>query len=210
MKNQVILFQGDSITDCFRSRDSNEPRTIFGAGYVHLCATHLLCARPGDNLTIHNRGISGNRVVDLYARWKCDALNLNPDIVSILIGVNDTWHGFNYNNGVEVPRYEQFYRLLLEWTLEARPGVGLVLCEPFVFVGGAVAASWVPEMNERRDVVRRLAAEFKTIFIPYQEIFDKALEQAPWHYWLPDGVHPSLAGHQLMAKAWLNATAGLI
>ncbi|MHB9139828.1 MAG: SGNH/GDSL hydrolase family protein [Victivallaceae bacterium] len=210
MKNQVILFQGDSITDCGRGRDKIEANNGLGTGYPYLVAAKLLCDRAEEKLNFYNLGISGNRIVDLYARWKSDALNLNPDVVSILIGVNDTWHEFGNKNGVEVPRYEQFYRMLLEWTVKARPNVKLVLCEPFVFVCGAVTAEWLPEINQRREVVRKLAKEFSAIFIPYQELFDNALKQAPAEYWLRDGVHPTLAGHQLIAEAWLKATAQII
>lgn len=210
MKNQVILFQGDSITDCGRSREANVPNAGLGGGYPFMTAAHLLCAKAEDGLKFFNRGISGNRIVDLYARWKVDGLNLNPDVISILIGVNDTWHAFGSNNGVEVPRYEQFYRMLLEWTVQTRPEATLVLCEPFVYVCGAVSPEWVPEINQRREVVRKMAKEFDAIFIPYQEIFDAALKRAPAEYWLGDGVHPTLAGHQLMAEAWLKATAGII
>ena len=211
MKNQVILFQGDSITDCGRSRDANVPANIgLGMGYPLLAAAHLLCARAEDGLKFFNRGIGGNRIVDLYARWKVDGLNLNPDVVSIMIGVNDTWHGFCINNGVEIPRFEQFYRMLLEWTVQARPGVKLVLCEPFVYAYGAVSLEWVPEINQRREIVRKMAEEFDTIFIPYQEIFDAALKRAPAEYWLSDGVHPTYAGHQLIAEAWLKAADKII
>jgi len=210
MKNQVILFQGDSITDCGRSRDTNVPNVGLGGGYPLLSAAHLLCAKAEDGLKFFNRGISGNRIVDLYARWKVDGLNLNPDVISILIGVNDTWHEFGSKNGVEIPRFEQFYRMLLEWTVQARPEVKLILCEPFVYVCGAVGRDWVPEINQRREVVRKMAKDFDTVFIPYQEIFDAALKRAPAEYWLGDGVHPTYAGHQLMTGAWLKAVEKII
>ena len=210
MKNQVILFQGDSITDCGRERNVNGPNSGLGSGYPYLVAAKLLCAKAEEELRVYNLGISGNRIVDLYARWKSDAINLHPDVISILIGVNDTWHEFGNKNGVEVPRYEQFYRMLLEWTVKARPAVKLVLCEPFVLTCGAVTAEWLPEINQRQEVVRKMAKEFKTIFIPYQEIFDAALKHAPAKYWLADGVHPTIAGHQLMADAWLKATICII
>jgi lysophospholipase L1-like esterase len=210
MNNQIILFQGDSITDCGRSREATGPNTGLGSGYVFLSASNLLCAKTGDALKFFNRGISGNRIVDLYARWKSDCLNLNPDVISILIGVNDTWHEFGSKNGVEIIRFEQFYRMLLEWTIQARPGVKLVLCEPFVHVCGTVTRDWVPEINQRREITRKMATEFNTLFVPFQDIFNRALTSAPAEYWLGDGVHPTCAGHQLMANAWLNATAGII
>ncbi len=209
MKNQVILFQGDSITDSGRARDTHAPNVGLGGGYACMAAAHLLCARAEDGLKIFNRGIGGNRIVDLYARWKSDGLNLNPDVISILIGVNDTWHEFGSRNGVEVPRYEQFYRMLLEWTVKERPGVKLVLGEPFVFVFGAVGRDWVPEIEQRRAVVREMARKFDALFVPFQEIFDAASKRAPAEYWLSDGVHPTYAGHRLMADAWLNATEKL-
>ena len=205
MRNQVIVFQGDSITDWGRVRERTNPNDGLGNGYPLLVASRLLCERPKEQFQIYNRGISGNRIVDLYARWKIDALNLKPDVISILIGVNDTWHGFKSDNGVDVPRYEQFYRMLLAWTLESRPGVKLILGEPFLLVFGDVKRSWLPEIRQRQAVVRRLAAEFHAAFIPYQQIFDAACKRAPKQHWTDDGVHPTTAGHQLMADAWRKA-----
>ena len=144
----TILFQGDSITDAGRSREPDlPPNTGLGSGYPLFVAGALLNELPGRGLRFLNRGVSGNRVVDLYARWKIDALNLEPDIISILIGVNDTWHEFGSRNGVEVPRYETVYRLLLSWTREVLPAVKLVLCEPFVLPTGVVREAWLPEIG---------------------------------------------------------------
>ncbi len=209
MKNQTIVFQGDSITDVGRSREveaEKRPNTQLGAGYPSLVAAKLLCERCSDALQFHNRGISGNRVVDLYARWKRDALNFQPEIISILIGVNDTWHESvpNNPNGVEVPRYAKVYHELLTWTREVLPEVKLVLLEPFVLPFGAVQQHWLAEMDERREVVSALAREFSAVFIPCQQILTDACARMPQEYWLADGVHPTLAGHQLLADAWLK------
>ena len=144
----------------------------------------------------------GNRVVDLYARWKGDAVNLKPDVLSILIGVNDTWHEFNWQNGVELDRYEQVYRMLLQYTLKKLPKVNLVLCEPFVLPTGVVMPEWVAEMDGRREIVARLAKEFGAVFVPFQKMFDEAMKEAPAEYWASDGVHPTPAGHSRMAKLW--------
>ena len=176
-----------------------------GVGYPNLIAARLLASRTDIEWNIINRAISGNRVVDLYARWKLDALNLNPDLISIMIGVNDTWHEKAHQNGVEVPRYARIYRELLQWTRDTLPNVKLVLMEPYVHVFGAVDQTWVDEINQRRDVVKQLAADFNAIFIPSQTILDKALERAPQEHWTKDGVHPTLAGHQLFADEWLKA-----
>ena len=206
-----ILFQGDSITDVGRAREENLPLGIgMGTGYPQLVTARLITDSPERPWEINNKGISGNRVVDLYSRWKIDALNLKPELISILIGINDTWHEFGRQNGVEVPRYEKMYRELLTWTKEVLPEVKLVLMEPFCFCFGAVAPEWLPEVEERRKVVKKLAEEFNAIFIPCQSILDKALEKAPREFWLRDGVHPTLAGHQLLADAWIEATKDLL
>ncbi len=136
--SKKIFFQGDSITDAGRCRVNVDPNIKLGQGYAQLTAAKLLAEYPEKNLEIFNRGISGNRSVDLYARWKIDALNLKPDVLSILVGVNDTWHGKNKNNGVGIKRYERIYRELLTWTREVLPECKLVLCEPFVLLTGAV------------------------------------------------------------------------
>jgi len=205
--NSTILFQGDSITDTGRNREITEANrgAALGSGYVNLIAAHLLQARPQDQLQIYNRGISGNRVTDLYARWKVDGINLAPDLISILIGVNDTWHEFMYGNGVEVDRYTTIYRILLEYTKQRLPQVQLVLCEPFVLRCGVVTDGWIAEMDERRQVVRALATEFDAIFVPFQSVLDHALTEAEAAFWATDGVHPTPAGHRLLADAWLAA-----
>ena len=207
-KSLNVLFQGDSITDAGRSRETTlPPNAGLGVGYPLFIAGRALNVLADRDLSFYNRGISGNRVVDLYARWKVDALNLSPDVISILIGVNDTWHEFGSNNGVEVDRYEKIYRMLLAWTRERLPQVKIVLCEPFVLPIGAVGEAWLPEIAARQQVVKGLVEEFKTVFVPLQQMFDEALERAPAAHWLADGVHPTPAGHVLIADAWL-ATAG--
>lgn len=202
---RVFLFQGDSITDCGRDRGAEgEPNhnQALGPGYAGKIAGGLLSDYPARGITAFNRGISGNRVVDLYARWKGDGVNLKPDVLSILIGVNDTWHEFNWQNGVELDRYEQVYRMLLQYTLKKLPKVNLVLCEPFVLPTGVVTPDWVAEMDGRREIVARLAQEFGAIFVPFQKMFDEAQKEAPAGFWAADGVHPTPAGHARMAKLW--------
>jgi lysophospholipase L1-like esterase len=210
--NHVVLFQGDSITDAGRNRDDPDRNGYgggLGRGYALLAAGRVLADRPADGLRFYNRGISGNRVVDLYARWKIDALNLKPNLLSILIGVNDTWHGMgDRDNGVEPPRFEKMYRELLTWTRQVLPDVRLVLCEPFVLEYGAVTADWLDEMAERRDIVKRLADEFNAVHVPFQTLFDELADQAPPEFWLPDGVHPTPAAHTKMADMWLNCVVG--
>ena len=201
----TILFQGDSITDCGRSREANACNTGLGGGYVTFIAARQLAARPADGLKFLNRGVSGNRIVDMYARIKADAINLKPDVLSILIGVNDIWHEFGGQNGVAAPKFERIYRDFLNEVRDALPKVRFVLCEPFVLNCGVVAKGWIVEMDRRRAIVRKLAKESGAIFIPFQAMFDKAVKQAPPTYWTSDGVHPTIAGHERMARMWLEA-----
>jgi len=206
--HERILFQGDSITDCRRDREAAaSPNNIhaLGQGYAMMASAQILSARPGADLQFFNRGISGNRVVDLSARIKSDLINLAPDVVSILIGVNDTWHGQRHQNGVSVPKYERVYRELLAEVREALPQVRFVLGEPFVLkCGELVTDDWIVEIDQRRSVVAGLASEFDATFIPFQSIFDECVTLASPSHWAADGVHPSAAGHQRMADAWVK------
>ena len=172
-----------------------------------MAAAQLLSAKPAAGLQFFNRGISGNRIVDLYSRIKSDLINLNPNLVSVLIGVNDTWHEHGSQNGVEVPKYERIYRDLLNEVLEKLPDVKFVLCEPFVLQCGVVTDEWVVEIDERRAVVAKLAKEYGATLIPFQSMFDQAVKDAPPIFWAADGVHPTAAGHMLMAKTWLRQVA---
>jgi len=225
LNNSTILFQGDSITDCNRSRDAaGIPNDLdnLGHGYAMMAAAELLGTRPAAGLRIFNRGISGNRIVDLDARIKNDIIHLKPDVLSILIGVNDTWHGKGGDNGLSVPKYERVYRALLDEVREALPSVKFVLCEPFVLRCCVLSDDRLGEiderravvtklangaLDERRAVVAKLANEFGAVLVPFQSMFDDAAKQAPPEHWAADGVHPSAAGHLLMAKYWLEKTA---
>ena len=209
---KTILFQGDSITDCGRltTGGAGYPQVNLGPGYVGLIASRILLDYAGKNYSILNRGISGNRVVDLYARWKIDALNLDPDIISILIGVNDSWHEIESANGVELPRYDEFLRRLLSWSREHNPKVNLVLLEPFLIPQTPQQESMMAEVRERAKIVRQAAADFQAIFIPLQDKLEQAVRSVSKEYFVVDGVHPNLAGHQLIADAWLAAVGKLL
>jgi lysophospholipase L1-like esterase len=206
-KESIILFQGDSITDAGRdrSREGNtNDRNALGRGYVYSIATQLLADRAGDGLKIYNRGISGNKVFQLAERWDKDCLELKPDIVSILIGVNDIWHTLNGNYDGTVEKYERDYRALLDRTRKALPKVQLVICEPFVLRCGAVNDKWFPEFDKYRAVSRKMSKEFNALFVPFQSMFDNAVKQAAPSHWAGDGVHPSMAGAYLMGQEWLK------
>lgn len=203
----TVLFQGDSITDAGREKQRELPNSgsSFGGGYAFLAASHLLNSFPEQKLTIYNRGISGNKVFQLADRWDKDCLDLKPNVLSILIGVNDYWHKRDgkYDGTVEI--YENDYMQLLERTKKAFPNVKLVLCEPFyVLETRAVDETWVEPMKKYQAAAKRVSDAFDTLWVPYQTVFDEAIKHAPGTYWTGDGVHPSMAGAQLMAEAWLR------
>jgi len=200
----VVLFQGDSITDAGRDRKNGQPNnwTALGRGYACLAAGGLLADHAEAQLKIYNRGVSGNKVPDLAGRWQEDALALEPDVLSILIGVNDIWHKLNGRYDGTVEDYQTGYRELLEKTLAALPGVRIIVCEPFVLRCGAVSDAWFPEFDQRRAAARKVADELSLTLVPLQTMFDEAVDAAPPDYWAADGVHPTLAGHALMAKTW--------
>jgi lysophospholipase L1-like esterase len=206
-KDAVVLFQGDSITDAGRKRDKLDPNqpSALGDGYAFLAAGALLKAFPDRNLKIYNKGISGNKVYQLAERWEEDCIRLQPDVLSILIGVNDFWHKLNGTYAGTVKIYKDDFSALLERTLEKFPNVQLVIGEPFAVTGvKAVDDKWYPAFNDYRTAAREVATKFNAVFIPYQAIYDKAQQSAPGSYWTGDGVHPSLAGAALMASAWVE------
>lgn len=204
-----ILFFGDSITDAGRNREMPTHLYGLGCGYVRVIADRVL----GENPTAHeiiNKGISGNRIVDLYARIKSDVWNLQPDLVSILIGINDIWHEIENQNGVDIERFESVYRMIIEDTKKALPNVKMILCEPFVLEGLATVEEGTNkferfcEVYEYAKVVRKLAKEFNLPFVSLQDKFTEcAKEYSPADY-LYDGVHPHIAGATLIADEWVK------
>ena len=210
--NKTVLFQGDSITDWGRNRGKeNAPndQQCLGSGYVLLTAGALLDEYSNIKPFIYNRGISGNKVFQLAERWDKDCIELKPSLVSILVGVNDFWHTLNGGYKGTLETYQNDYRALLERTKKALPGVTLVICEPFVLKCGSVNEKWFPAIDGYREAAKKVSAEFKNIFVPFQSAFDKAVENAPPNYWAADGVHPTVAGTHLMAKTWLKTVFGI-
>ena len=156
---------------------------------------------------MYNRGISGNRIVDVYARIKRDIINLKPDIMSILIGVNDVWHEINYQNGIDTPKFEMLYSMLIEEVKTALPECKIIIFEPFVLKGTATEENWegfLSGVKDKAAACHRIAEKYGLEFIPLQDKFDALCQQAPESYWLWDGVHPTPFGHELIAREWLN------
>jgi len=210
-KDNVILFQGDSITDWGRDKNNNNPNDFdaLGHGYPLLAASRLVKDHPNKNLQVYNRGISGNKVFQLADRWDADCINLKPNVLSILVGVNDYWHTLTNGYTGTIETYRSDYTKLLDRTKQALPDVKLIIGEPFAVKGvRAVDDKWYPAFDGFRQAAKEMADQYDAIFIPYQSIYDKAIESAPGSYWTSDGVHPSLAGAELMAHAWLETVRG--
>ncbi len=203
-ENSTILFQGDSITDC-RRREQGAGR--LGCGYVFMAASRLMAAFPELSLNCINRGISGNRMSDLAARWQEDALDIAPDIVSILIGINDTWRRYDSNDPSPVDTYREAYHAILEQIVQhCNPQI--VLCEPFVLPYPQDRITWREDLDPRIQVVRSLAREFNATLVPFDAILAAASVNVPPSYWAEDGVHPTAAGHALLANTWLEFALG--
>ena len=207
-KDLTILFQGDSITDAWRHKDRYYPNDSagMGNGYVYQAVAQLLGKYPDKNMRCYNRGISGNKVFQLANRWEDDCLQLKPDVLSLLIGVNDFWHTLSHNYKGTAKVFEKDLRALLDRTKKAYPNIKLIIGEPFAVEGGtAIGPEWYPAFNAYRQAAKQIASDYGAAFIPYQTIFDEALQSAPVSFWCADGVHPSIAGGYLMAQGWLKA-----
>ncbi|WP_461453131.1 SGNH/GDSL hydrolase family protein [Mucilaginibacter sp.] len=207
-QNDIILFQGDSITEWGRDKNKTIANDFgsLGSGYVLLTATEILRAYAPKNLKIYNKGVSGNKVFQLADRWDTDTIALKPNVLSIMVGVNDYWHTITSGYKGTLETYHIDYKKLLGRTQQALPGVKLIIGEAFAMKGvKAVDDSWYPAFDGYRQVAREIADEFGATFIPYQNVMDEALKLAPAEYWSIDGVHPTPAGASLMAQAWLKA-----
>jgi lysophospholipase L1-like esterase len=206
-EGRIVLFQGDSITDAGRNRKDAAANHggALGTGYPLLVASGALKEHAAYPLEFYNRGISGNTVPDLQARWAEDALALKPDVLSILIGVNDYWHTLDGSYQGTVEDYERQYAQLLAETKRALPATRILVLEPFVLRTGAVSDSWFPEFDRRRAVAQRVAKAAEVQFVPLQEMFDEAARTGGPAHWLSDGVHPTPAGHAAIAERWRAA-----
>lgn len=208
--SKIILFQGDSITDAGRVHD-NEFNA--GHGYPMLVKAQMGFENPSE-YTFYNRGISGNRVLDMYARIVKDVLNLKPDYMSVLIGVNDIWHGIDWNNGTGLERYEKIYNIFIEEIKSELPNIKIMIMEPFVLKGTATDnredqpnrwKEFSTGVYEIAKAARRVAEKHNLPFVELQSKFDKACNLEQPSYWLADGVHPTAMGHELIKREWIKA-----
>ena len=207
--SKKILFQGDSITDCGRIR---EQYYDMGAGYAFMVKATLGLENPNDYEYI-NRGIGGNRIVDVYARIKNDFINIKPDYASILVGVNDTWHEIGSNDGTDSKKFEKLYCMLLDEVLEACPNIKLILMSPYVLPGYATCnieekpnrlEQFQKDVAEKAEVVKKIAEKYNLPLIELQPAFDEACKKAPAAHWAYDGVHPTPCGHEIIKRLWLE------
>lgn len=201
----TVLFQGDSITDA--GRGALDPENL-GSGYAMMAASWFSAAFPEKDVTFLNRGISGNRAVGLESRWERDCIDLKPNWVSIMIGINDTWRAFDSGDPTSTEVYEAAYRTILTRTRDAL-GAQLILIEPFVLPFPEDRIAWRTDLDPRIRVVRALADEFNAILVPLDGIMNAAAEKRPPVFWAPDGVHPTPVGHALIAQSWLRAVKAL-
>lgn len=216
-----ILFQGDSLTDCGRDRTGNNPVQAYGYGYVNIIASKLMCDRPGT--VVYNRAYNGSRIGDTYSRWIEDALNVDCNVMSILTGVNDIGFGIRMNQGADAKKFRFIYELMLNEALEKNSSLKLMLGEPFLFkivnntpeLGRDIVADWDiwnGQLTERRAIVKELAKKYGAVFVPFAERFEAAQSVAPPEHWSIDCIHATNAGHELMARTWLECaeSSGII
>lgn len=203
-----ILFQGDSITDAHRHR---EVERLSGSGYATLVSAYLSYENPG-KYEFLNRGIGGDRIVNIYTRMKCDITNLKPDVMSILIGVNDVWREYDWNDGVETDRFEKVYNMLIEDVKAALPEIKIMILEPFLLPGSANEGRYgefLAAVKEKAAAAKRVAEKNGLVFVPLQEEMEKLADVIGADKVLADGVHPFPVGHEVIKRQWLKGFAKL-
>ena len=198
--NSKVLFQGDSITDSDRNYKNFES---LGVGYVMMASSWFSAKYPERKVTFLNRGVSGNRVRDLKNRWKKDCLNLKPNVVSILIGVNDTMGRYFWNSRTSMEEFENDYRMILQQTKDFL-SAKIVLLEPFMLSFAQKQYVLQEDLKSRVEITRKLSKEFGTYLVPLKSVFEDAEKTREPSFWSNDGIHPTLVGHALIAQNWLK------
>lgn len=209
-KNAVFLFQGDSITDGNRGR-TEDLNHIMGHGYAYAIASRIGADFPASNFQFINKGISGNSVPDLLKRWKEDTLDFHPQVLSLLVGINDVNALVNQYTGFQtVEEFKKGYRSLIVQVMEQNPATLLVLGLPFV-VNGSRTKTHLPAFEEavleRASFIKELALEYNGLYVDYPSVFEQATKKQSIEYWIWDGVHPTVFGHELMAREWIKVVS---
>mgnify|MGYP001966806350 FL=1 len=207
-KGSRLLFIGDSITDMKWGRNEKDRNHYLGHSYVYLIASRLGVDMPEARLEFFNRGHSGNRITDLRSRWKKDAIDMKPDLLSVLIGVND--RKVKKGASFDAEKWAENYHHILASSRQANSDLRIVLLDPFVLKsgwwmnkGGEWDASRA-QINQMRAVIAKLAKEFNAVQVPTQDVFDAAAKAVEPAHWIWDGVHPLPQGHELIARRWLE------
>jgi lysophospholipase L1-like esterase len=205
-KGSRLLFQGDSITDMNRGSDESDRNHYLGHSYVYLIAARLGMDMPDAHIDIYNRGISGHKVADLRVRWQKDAIDIKPDLLSVLIGTNDV------GSGVQPDAFGSDYRYILDASRQANPELRIVLLDPFVLQSGWLKDEqlWKSRRtatDKLRIVVEQLAKDYDAVHIKTQDVFDAAAKDSSPEQWIWDGVHPLPQGHELIARNWLQGVS---
>jgi lysophospholipase L1-like esterase len=202
-KGEIVLFQGDSITDCGRDR---EDITSLGGGYPKVIKELYTTLFQDHGVTFINKGVSGNRVTDLLNRYDSDFKAIKPDFLSILIGINDTWRRYDNNDPTSTKDFADNYKILLEKIKKDLPGCKLMLIEPFVLYSLPDRRNWREDLDPKIHAVRELAKEYADYYLPMDGIFAKAeVEQYTCTEIAGDGVHPSPIGHSIIAQEYIKA-----
>ena len=201
-KDGVLVIQGDSITDAGRFGDPEQ----LGVGYSRMVAKYIANFYPELSMKVYNKGISGNRSKDLVARWQVDTLDLKPTVVTILIGINDTWRAFDSNDPTSVEEYAKNCEIIMKQTKDA--GASLIILEPFAVPTGVVTDAWRADIEPKIHALRKLALKYADAYIPLDGIFYNLSVDAAPEIWTADGVHPSFAGHRIIAKEIIKVLEG--
>lgn len=202
--NAIILFQGDSITDAGRNREDGNDLSV--TGFVAMTAALFSSIYPEKNVKFFNRGISGNKVSDLRARWKEDCIDLEPNWVSIMVGVNDCWRRYSEDRYTPPEKFEEDYRHIITEAIQ-KCNARIILCEPFLLPVDEEKELWREDLDPKIHVVRKLAREFDAIYVPFDGLLAQVCARREPAFWAPDGIHPAAPSHALMAKAWLEAVS---
>ncbi len=199
-----LLFIGDSITDSGRDKKN---ASMLGKGYVNFTASMLNVEMAELNLDFKNFGISGNRVCDLKSRWQSDCIDQKPDIVSIMIGINDVWRRYDHDDPTSVEAFAANYRYILE-EVRSNLNAQIIIIEPFVLPFPEDRKTWHEDLDPKIAIIKELALEFADAFVPMNGIFAAACCRREPTFWAKDGVHPTPSGHMLIAQSWLQYAIG--
>lgn len=208
---KTFLFQGDSITDANRD-DENLINSGLGCGYAFMLASEF-DKKGNTEMNFINRGDSGDRITDVYARIKEDIINLKPDYMSILIGVNDVSHELTMNCGVITEKFRKIYRMLIDEIIESLPQIKIIILEPFVLKGTCTEKLWDDfntEVRKRAEASKQIAEEYNFTFVPLQDKFDSLSSDGNVSYWSADGIHPTQAGHAVIKDELMQALLSII